>query len=62
MGAAEVTLIITLVPWSVGVLVLLYKIGNLMGQISQRLQDLERRAKAWDEAISNGYRPRPQNR
>lgn len=45
--------------WALAALTALIRIAYLMGTVSSRLRDLERRADAWDEAISNGYRPRP---
>ena len=45
--------------WALAALAALIRIAYLMGTVSTRLQDLERRADAWDEAIANGYRPRP---
>ncbi len=48
--------------WATAALAALARIAYLMGTVATRLQDLERRADGWDQAISNGYEPRPRER
>jgi len=58
-GGLNPTLTVAVVGWGVLSLALLYRIGYVMGRIDSRLTEIERRAQAWDQALANGYRPRP---
>jgi len=48
--------------WATAALAALIKIAYTVGTVATRLQDLERRADGWDQALSNNYRPRPRER
>jgi len=62
MNGAGATLIAVASTWALVTIGLLYRIGTFVGDISARLNEIERRATAWDEALANGYRPRPPER